>query len=456
MSSSIQKPKETRSMDSSHVQAVELPNNSNRLPKESTPIGGSQTISGSRSGVLKPGTSSSKESYSGDIIPVQTDWGASHKNQTRRFKTKYSGLSRAQFYHLAKRKRVPLSEKDEVLQSTGIFLILIATITAFLPLFDLRLGGFETAGMLPAILSVSVVLIGILMTVIAQRNNPITAMGLGLGLLLMFIVAYIGVFDFFEVQNPFRSSDRNAIASGLDPDDADAIAVVVEPVEINQPEKEVDENRIPLTPNDIVVTKEDHMVDDRLGPPVAGQSRDEPKQPKREGTIKTKGRAMTKIAFHSRLRKLNSEVLRNGLPQSDEFESQYEILYAGDTSTIGAAYLVSEPAIGFDYLARGDRLMLEMIPFVGQPEFRASVYHPNGDKLRGLKCNFRQKQMVGVQPLYEVAGEINTLRSGDWIGRAPALGKEGTLLETAGRDVYGIAVFKNHDHMIGVGLIVKK
>ena len=148
-----------------------------------------------------------------------TDWGKEHHTQKKQFQKTHAGLTRAQIYRLVSKRYGELAPSDEILQSTGIFLCIMAALTAMLPFFDLKFIDFATAGSIPAILCIVTAIIGILMIVIAQRKNPVTALGLGIGLLLMFVVAYVAVYDYFGDENPFRNNVASNDAQSEPQDD---------------------------------------------------------------------------------------------------------------------------------------------------------------------------------------------------------------------------------------------
>ena len=452
------------------------------------PLGSNSSLSGSYSG-----------SISNSQIPVQTDWGKEHYTQSRQFKKDHAGLSRSQIYRLTKRRYESLSQSDEILQSTGIFLCIMAVLTATLPLFDLKFVDFGSAGSIPAMLSIATAIIGMLMIVIAQRKNPIMALGLGIGMLLMFVISYVAIYDFVKDKNPFRDY-QNEVAQAPKEALADPPAVAPEknveiveggreqipaapdriehgagvaslragggqPLPNNGGFRKLRGSRQPLRPEEVEVPEDfdpdaDRFVSDNPDDRIPKNSLIEetvksPEQIARERELEDRERRK-KFLINRRLEKMSTESFYKGKPSTDEFSSKFEVAaIAGEVATAGIAYLTDAPVTGFDYVERGGVIIKKLVPITGDPQFRTTISSPDNGQLRGLVCHFHFDQLSGIQALYSQPRD-DSLYQGKWAGKPTPLGKAGFQITSGKRPVYGFVLFTNDDSIVGVGLVVKK
>jgi len=498
-SSVIQAHLETReNLDRPHgtpdeVCGIKLPSKESKTSHVSStrPLGSNSSLSNSYSG-----------SHSNSQIPVRVDWGKEHATQSREFQRNHSGLSRSQIYRLAKDRYTPLSQNDEILQSTGIFLCVMAVLTATLPLFNLKFVDFATAGSVPAILSIGTGVIGMLMIVMAQRKNPVMALGLGLGMLLMFVVAYVGIFDYFKDESPFRKKiafgeeNNELVEEIVDPKDNVEIVEGVEgrdslqqepPHNLNTGVVNVDIESLrkgknppqrfdgfrklpsesqPISPDDVVIPEDFNPDDDRfesddlldqplVGNPLIEETVKSPEQLEQQRQLAELERRKPGL-LNRRLERMKTETFYNGKPSTQEFEDEFEVIaVAGKVTTAGTAYLTEQPIIGFDYVDRGDVLIKNLVPVVGTPQFASTIASADASNLRGLVCHFRRQELSGVQALYSLDAD-GSLAQGAWAGMPTPLGKAGYQITSGGPPIFGFLLFMKDDAIVGVGLVTRK
>ena len=90
----------------------------------------------------------------------------------RKSTDRQGGSGRAWRYAAARRKHRNRTEMDELLQSLGFFLIIMAAFSAVLPLFDLQIGNFSIPAVKVMWLSLMVGLIGTVMLIVSNSAQP--------------------------------------------------------------------------------------------------------------------------------------------------------------------------------------------------------------------------------------------------------------------------------------------
>ncbi len=109
-------------------------------------------------------------------------------------------------------------ERNEAMQSIGIFLMIMAMLTTALPFFDLNVGGFAATGLFPIFICAIAAITGTLLLVFSQIDDPVVPIGISAGYLLILIVVWCTVFDFNQFQpNLFAGPNPNAVANNTDP-----------------------------------------------------------------------------------------------------------------------------------------------------------------------------------------------------------------------------------------------
>ncbi len=375
-----------------------------------------------------------------------------------------------------------LSKSDESLNRNGTGLTILAFGLATVPMFASQVDSLQTyLGYLPPV-AVGISFVAAFMLAYAKRRESVGA--IILRCMPFCCVCFLAAvsFLFFVEPPPMQSlaGEKNEVEQPFPKDDQPLLdkSAVENNAAANfaPPHKKFDNELVPVAPNPVEaddnetenpLENENPLPKSSLKPSkivVGGPVEHEPLE-----TELQRGLALAKKVSENtdKIRVFKDRAinkLNRFLISKDRFVTGAEYgkkigfsKCVGRETVYGTALFADEPIRGFDV---GHMQGLEdnhfefMVPIVGEPEFTDSFVVSQGSRFSGLRLNFDNQGIIGVQPIATTSDGLT--KKGDWIGQSPtsAAGQIKTIM--AKFNICGFVVYRDQFDTVGLRLIERR
>ncbi len=160
-----------------------------------------------------------------------------------------------------------------------------------------------------------------------------------------------------------------------------------------------------------------------------------------------------------RTRQMNKGLVNHFEIKTKHLADNYQLSDSAGVSTVfGVAHYRDLPIMGIDVCSNNDNGLDQIVPVGGPREFDDALVGEAGYFLVGLSINY-DNEVIGIQANFAPAenGVLDMARqvSSPWYGTPPS--RQSTRsINSNGRPVYGIVVYRNQLKIVGVSLVTSR